>query len=249
MKPRIQISLDDTKGIFKYLTSHQESCNSIYETRTLSFLKELHETYGVEFILYCVFQDGNFALTQVPEKYRNQFLEAKDWLHFGYHAFEETLHDVAVTGQEITDAYQKMQQEIMRITGNENLAEVVRLHRFAGGKAVCRALHELGVKAFLTADDERDSYYLTQDKKEKLEQTGCYMDEEEQLTFYPSLTRLEHCEDILGEIEKACERKWEYIAVFTHEWQMDREEIRRKLEICCCICQEIEMENGRNNNE
>ena len=230
MKTRIQISLDDTKGIFKYLASHKESCSNIFETRMLSFLKELHEKYKTEFTLYCVYKDEEFNLGQVPDQYRSQFQEAAEWLHFGFHAFDEV---DAVTGEEMKAAYQKVQKEIERITGTKRLADVVRLHRFEGNRQTCRILHELGVKAFLTADDERDSYYLSHAEKEILKETGCYRDEKEEILFYSSLTRLEHCGDIREEIERVCQKKWEYIAVFTHEWQMDRDDIREKMEKCC----------------
>ena len=43
----LHISLDDTKGIFKALSSG--TFQSIFDTRTLNFLRRMHQLYGTKF--------------------------------------------------------------------------------------------------------------------------------------------------------------------------------------------------------
>lgn len=68
---QMYISLDDVKGIFKALIS--EKYNSIFETRTLNFLRAMHELYGVEVYLFCTYKDGKFSLENVSDRYMEEF--------------------------------------------------------------------------------------------------------------------------------------------------------------------------------
>ncbi len=62
---------------------------------------------------------------------------------------------------------------------------------------------------------------------------GSYYDKKEDLMFIRSCTRLEKSTDIISEIENYKKHiGWNDIR-FTHEWQMDRNDVRKQLEACC----------------
>lgn len=229
---RVQISLDDTKGCFKYLAANSDT-DSIFETRSLGYLKRIHEELGTEFTLLCMCSSGDFSLHQVSEKYRKEFMENQDWLHFGFHAFDETSDYTNALPEKAAQEYRIFVEEITRITGVTEIDGLIRLHGFSGNREICRSLKKLGVKGLLTADDERNSYYLSPDMVKRVNCDGHYWEETEGIHFYRSLTRLENSEEPVAEIERALERGYELLAVFTHEWQMDREDIREKLQECC----------------
>lgn len=232
MKNRVQISLDDVKGIFKFLAKNP-GAKSIFETDTLGFLKKLHQNYGTEFVLFCMCKSKDFSLEQVSDCYRAEFLENREWLHFGFHALDENSNYEKASGEQAITDYQITMSQIRRITGAERFSDTIRLHGFAGNREVCRALKEQGIRCFLTADDVRHSYYLTQEEQEQIRSKGMYFEKSEGLWFCHSLTRLEKSENPVSELQSAFARGFQTASVFTHEWQVDREDVRMKLQACC----------------
>lgn len=232
MSHRVHIFLDDTKGIFKYLTE-RKGAGSIFDTRTLSFLRELHQEFAAEFTMGCIYRSGSFSLADVPDAYKNEFMANADWLHMGFHSFDEE-KDYAEAGEEETiQDYRCTMEQLQRITGMTKWADVITLHRFAGNVEACRAFRRMGIQGLIAADDERRSYYLDEVAEERLRFLGMVHDEKENISFYRALPRIENSSDIVSEINCAIKREWKYIPVFTHEWQMDRMDIREKMYQCC----------------
>lgn len=232
MESKMQISLDDVKGIFKFLAGNPE-VKSVFETNTLGFLRELHQNYGSEFFLFCMCKSKNFSLEQVSDCYRTEFLANQDWLHFGFHAWDENSDYGKATGRQMAEDYQVTMSQIGRITGITQFSDTIRLHKFAGSREACRALKEKGIRCLLTADDERSSYYLNRGEVECVNSEGAYFEESEGILFCRSLTRLEKSVDTISDIQKSFDKGVQTISVFTHEWQMDKKEVRAKLQACC----------------
>lgn len=231
MMGRLHISLDDVKGIFKVLA--KGSVNSIFETRTLAFLNKMHELYGTQVYLFCTYRDGNFSLEKVCEKYIEEFKNNQDWLKFGFHCYDE---NIIYNGDNLNDfqrQFDMFQKQIKRITGQRSDVDALRIHSFECNLLNCRYLREKGVKVLFTADDNRKSYYLNAIQMEQLKKKGYYYDENEDLMFVRSCTRLEINVDIISEIENYKNISNSMISVFTHEWQMDREDVRKRFELCC----------------
>ena len=89
------------------------------------------------------------------------------------------------------------------------------------------------MKTLFAADDDRKSYNLDQRAEAILRDKGAYYDAAQDLMFVRSVTRLENTGYIIAEIEEKQRAGWDTISIFTHEWQMDREDIRTKFELCC----------------
>lgn len=227
----LHLSLDDTKGIFKALCT--ESLSSIFETRTLAYLKKMNYKYGTCFYLFCTCADDTYSLKNVSDKYKNEFLLNENWLKFGFHCYKENLSYVAGVDKNFENDYCFFNYHIKRITGQKNKVDALRLHGFQGTEHICDYLHKQGIKILFTADDQRKSYYLNKDAMLSLETHGLYFDEKIKMTFIKSCIRLENAEDIWLEMDNKKRRKENIISVFTHEWQMDRKDIREKIELCC----------------
>lgn len=227
---RLHISLDDTKGIFKVLSLGKVS--SIFETRTLDFLKEMHEEYGSVFDLYCTYSDGEYNLGKVLDDYADEFMENASWLRFGFHCYnerEENKEDIS----DFKVHYEKFNIEIERVTGQINFPKILRIHGFKGNKEICDFLRKSGVKTLLASDDSRMNYYLDEVRNGKLLKERHLHDDVLDIDFVTSCVRLENAKDIIYEIDKRYDMGDLLIPVFTHEWQMDREDVRNKLELCC----------------
>ena len=227
----IHMSLDDVKGIFKALAT--ERYVSIFETRTLKFLRTMHELYGVKIYLFCTYKDGEYSLENVPDCYADEFRKNLDWLKFGFHCYQEKSMYSKSDEVDFLYYFNQFYEQIRRITGQEEVVDALRIHGFWGNEQICRNLRKNGVTTLFAADDDRKSYYLTQEAEEILRDNGVYYDIKQDLKFVRSVTRLERSVDIMAEVENKQKAGWNTISIFTHEWQMDREDVRKKFELCC----------------
>lgn len=228
---QMYISLDDVKGIFKALIS--EKYNSIFETRTLNFLRAMHELYGVEVYLFCTYKDGKFSLENVSDRYMEEFRKNLYWLKFGFHCYQEKSLYSKSDEVDFLYYFDRFYEQIRRITGQEKVVDALRIHGFWGNETICKYLRENGVTSLFTADDDRKSYYLNQEAEEILRNKGIFYDVKQDLKFIRSVTRLENSVDIIAEVKGKQNAGWSTISLFTHEWLMDNEEVRKKFELCC----------------
>ena len=224
---RIHISIDDVKGIFKALS--EENLNSIFETRTMYFLKQMNSKYGTCFDLYCTCQDKGYFFHNNSDKYLKEFEENKEWMRFGYHCYDEYELGDPLFEEHITCFV----KDLEFVNGHNKMSNITRLHGFKGKKEECLFLKKYGIDTFLSSDEGYDSYYLNHEQNEYLRKNGEFFDEENGLLFIKSCTRLENVDSIFEEIEQVGKQRDGIISVFTHEWQIDREDVRNKLEACC----------------
>ncbi len=227
----IHISIDDVKGIFKALIN--ESFSSVFETRMLSFLREIHKDYGAIFTLYCTYQDAGYSLSKVSDKYRDEFIGNSDWLKFGFHCYDEADDYNNEKENEFRNKFCMFMEELDRVTGQANTPTSLRIHGFSGNEDICRFLKNRGVTVLFSSDDNRQNYYLTNQQNAILNKELHFCDEKTGLLFYKSCTRLEDMDDQNKEIKKYKERNVKYIPIFSHEWLMDSVNVRCKIENIC----------------
>lgn len=221
--PILHFSIDDVIEIFRDLTEHANTYNSIFDNNTLSYLEDLHEKYGMKVTLYCFYEFAGFSLSECTDKFSNEFLDNRDWLKFGFHAYDaESYTDTDAA--HMRENYKLMARELHRITGfeEEDLSKVLRLDRFTGTRQQVTMLEqEFGVKTFLTADDkDRQSYCLDNNESNLLYEQDYYADGE--LFFTVTDIRIESLEDLNDLNNSLNSHKDEkYLVIFTHEWKLD----------------------------
>lgn len=228
----INISFDDTILLFKDLRDSREIYDSIFDNNTLKYLKYLHEVYGASFTFYCVYQtdDGKFDLSQVPSKYLNEFNCNSEWLKFGFHSLNGNTNYANSSEDTIINDYSRVINELIRITGENSIEKVIRLHNYAGNFESIMAIKNVdnGIVGLLTADDERNSYYFDSNITEDIRIKG--KSEVDGLVCISTDLRLENVNDIKQELLNIND---EELIVFTHEWILDDKLIKEKLEYIC----------------
>lgn len=237
---KLHFSLDDVKGVFKALI--EENPDSIFETRTLGFLEKMHELYNIDIDLYCTYQDRWYCLEDVPDRYRDEF-QNNNWLHFGYHCHDENLH-IADYAYSFGEKYRCFENALFNVTGQEKCGPVLRLHGFEGPQEVCMFLKKAGIDYLLGADVYRNCYYLNEDIMKLLQNNLSYFDRNTGLNFVRSCTILENVKEMkFSELEKEIglylDMQCSIIPIFTHEWQLDRVEVRKLFERCCIMSIEV----------
>lgn len=155
------LSFDDSIIIFEDISGNDY--NSIFDNQTLNWYRQLHRDYGVVISCYVYYEDGEFNLSQVPDKYKDEFVKNSNWLRFGFHTLNgETDYKKG----KITNDYIKTINQLKRIVGKQSIDNVIRLQMFQGSYKEIKQLSQLvdePVKGLLTADDKRQSYYLNKD--------------------------------------------------------------------------------------
>lgn len=228
----IHFSVDDTIAIFEHLTKGEYS--SCFEEPALSFLKQLHQQYGLKVSLYCFFEsDSGFCLSEAISKFKDEFQENNHWLRFGFHALNrESKYDDYDADQFILEA-EKVYDNLYRIVSSDAVVYDVRLG-FAKGNINCIQAFKNKYPLFQTlygVDDNRVEYYLSPAENDILLDQGLIFENQVGIHIKLSELRLEQQTDMVEYIKNLPPR--EYYAFFTHEQFLYDEKTRqRMIELC-----------------
>lgn len=217
----VHVSFDDVVSVFKDLKKDSLSYGSVFEHAFLKELKNLHDEYGACFSLYVFERDGDFHISEVPVRFREEFRENADWLKFGFH-WTGSAFDPNIRLKEFAESYHAV-NEAITTWGGSCLCPVIRLHYFYGADSLVGIINESGrVNGLLCADDERNSYDLSSSENEILRQNRFYekggmryfktdLRYENSCFIYPTLVRLQNRDTLVA---------------FTHEWAWRPQSLR-----------------------
>ena len=229
---KIHLSFDDVRISFNEIAQKNQQLS---DNNFFLWLKILNKKYNAKISLYL--QEWGSTLANISDNSLNELQDNCEWLKLGIHTahdgtdFEKKLY---VQGK---DEWEFFVDEIIRIGGSEkNIDRVPRLHRFVGSKeclAGMRDAQQCSAIGFLTADDDRRSYYLGHNDKKK---ENIVYDEELKLYFQPTDFRLDWLKrNYRSQYTYVCPKKrnaykelqYRYrednknlIVAFTHEWQV-----------------------------
>lgn len=228
------LSFDDTILLFKDLNENQYS--SIFEQPTLAWFKQLHEKYGVVISCFVYYEDGDFNLSQMSDGYIKEFNINSDWLRFGFHTLNGSTNYSAGS---IIEDYEKTISQLERIVGKESIDNFVRLQMFKGNydgiKPLIETKHE-PIVGLLSADDRRQSYYLSEDQNKYIYSHDELFEQDLGLYFVSTDFRIEYVDNINKKIKELSDESWINqtgdLVVFTHEWALSVEN-KEKIEKVC----------------
>lgn len=211
----IHFSIDDVIGAFDWLERTQ--ADSIYDSFVFSNLRNIHNEFGIPMDAYCICETSTKNLHSVSDKWKDEFMQAEEWLKFGFHAFSDVSDYSNQTGKRVETEYRIFKSEIARITGHKQLSDTIRLHYFSGNGSVTRALRKCGVKYLLTADDDRISYGLEPENIRHINSNGNWNDVSSDIGFIKTDFRIENVLNMnCTEIANLLHDK-NRICFFTHE--------------------------------
>ena len=228
------LSFDDTIIIFEDIS--ENDYNSIFDNQTLNWYRQLHRDYGVVISCYVYYEDGEFNLSQVPDKYKDEFVKNSNWLRFGFHTLNgETDYKKG----KITNDYIKTINQLKRIVGKQSIDNVIRLQMFQGSYKEIKQLSQLvdePVKGLLTADDKRQSYYLNKDNSKYIYCHDEYYDSDANIHFFSTDFRTENVQNINSKLRELSTDSWNNqtgdLVIFSHEWALSMEN-KDKIEKVC----------------
>lgn len=242
------VSIDDFIEAFRDITENEDVYESIFENKLFKSLKDLHEKYGVKISCYIYYRsdDKKFDLSMCTDKFSEEFKENSSWLKFGFHTRDAGRNYESLPGFIIKNDYDRITDELLRITGSEQcIDKVIRLQSFYGSHSAIKEIQEteIGIIGLLSADDTRRSYSLNDEDNSQLYLYD-YFEDENNIKYFKTDIRLENIVNIKTtlqeiDIENNSETN-QILTIFTHEWKIYEDDNILKLlnELCEKIASE-----------
>ena len=234
----IHFSFDDVTRCFTNLNTNKNTFTSIFQDNFLNYLKSLHESYGAKFSLYC---NNISLLNSIGDHYKNDFIANNDWLKIGNHSANGELMSTLTTEQAKTN-YDNFVNYILTMAGLNSIDRIPRLEGFNGTQDQINALRDTkcGIYGLLTADDDREQGYLTNNQESYLYENNNLFDTNHGMIYYSTNLRLDtfvsgyssthtyhtntadnpYDELVLRYSDPNYSNYNQDLIVFTHEWQV-----------------------------
>lgn len=208
---KYRFSLDDNIWWLRDLAENAGIYKSLFDNKFLAFFKKLHDTFGTKVHFNLYYQDGDFNLSMMPDKYKDEFIANSDWIALTFHAlandpdrpYEDTTYEKIYTHcKMVTD-------EIKRFAREEILSDYTTVHWGAVNREGCKALKDFGFKGLVGYFEMVDgkplvSYYFDKEYVDHVNQRDIWRDTEFGLTFVKN-DMVVNCfdkKDVLPHLEK-----------------------------------------------
>lgn len=152
---KYRISLDDVIWLFQNLTENKDKYQSMFEDPYMTWLKTIHEEFGTKFhlnVYYETDRKGGFNLSQMTDKYKDEWIANSDWLRLSFHATSDKPNRpyANVSYEQMYFECERVDKEIRRFAGEQCHANTVTTIHFGEVSLEgTKALRDLGYKAFV----------------------------------------------------------------------------------------------------
>jgi len=187
---RYRFSIDDNIWFLKDIYNNSDRYKSIFENPYLNCLKEIHDTYGTKIHLNLFYQTEGFNLSQMTDKYKDEWKANAIWLGLSFHALQEFPDRPYLNAgyDQVKKDCMLVQEQIRRFAGEEVMGHETTLHWGESKVDGCRALRDCGYTAlagYFNVDDNQApvSYYLSDEQKRHLKKRFIWRDNKEGLIF------------------------------------------------------------------
>jgi hypothetical protein len=185
-----RLSLDDNILFLKDISDNSSKYKSIFDNVFLGFLKQVHDTYGTKIHLNIYYQTEGFDLSQMTDKFRNEWKTNSGWLRLSFHALQNKPDNPYLTSgyDEVKRDCELVKAQILRFAGEEQMDHVTTLHWGAATLEGTRALRDAGytgLAGYFNVDAEESpvSYYLDIEKRRHLNERFIWRDNKEGIIF------------------------------------------------------------------
>ena len=216
----VHLSIDDVGAALYYLVNNNPA--SLWDSDFFSQLKTLHDTYDVCITCNCfsylsTLQDYDIAA--VPNTWASDFVGAKSWLKFAFHAKNNTIN--YSSAETLKTDYEYFVSAIYHMTGDYDCIDTgTRISMFTGSKTQIEQAMNIahGITMLWTADDDRDSYYFDAAQTARTNSRGKYIDDIVGMLFVKSMPRLDnHTIDDIAVLISGKPQYGKMVELYCHE--------------------------------
>ncbi len=187
---KYRLSLDDNILFLKDISDHAAGYKSIFDNPYLAFLREVHDAYGTKIHLNIYYQTEGFNLSQMTDRFRDEWRANSGWLRLSFHALQNKPDNpYANSGyDEVRRDCELVKAEIRRFAGEEQFDHVTTLHWGAATLEGTRALRDCGYTGLagyfnVEAEESPVSYYLDMDGRRHVHERFIWRDNKEGIIF------------------------------------------------------------------
>ncbi len=191
-KKRYRFSVDDNIQFLKDLGTAPEQYPSLFDHWYLAFWQEMHRKYGAKIHLNIYYQTDGFDLTQMPDKWKEEWRANADWLHVTFHALQDKPDRPYrnATYSQIAHDYDLVTGHIRRFAGEELIGNTTTVHWAECPKDGVYALRDRGIRNLIALFGThegayRTSYYLSPEQSARSHFRPAWHDHDTGITFIP----------------------------------------------------------------
>lgn len=141
-------TVDDNIRFLKEI--NERRYESLFEHPYLAMYKRLHEKYGLRVQLNLFYECPDFDLSQMTDRYRDEWATNADWLKLSFHSRRENSRPYEKSGyDEVFADCAAVHREILRFAGEGSLAGTTTVHYCLATEEGLAALRDNGVRGLL----------------------------------------------------------------------------------------------------
>lgn len=146
---KFRFSVDDNIWFLRDLSLEEYS--SVFEHPYLAFYKSLHEKYGVKIQLNIYYETEGFDLSQMTDRYKQEWKENSHWLRFSFHGRKDVGYPPYINSayEEFYEDSIGVNREIVRFAGEESLSLYTTVHYCELSQEALRAACDAGFKGLV----------------------------------------------------------------------------------------------------
>jgi hypothetical protein len=187
---KYRLSLDDNIWFLRDISQNATVYKSIFDNPYLGFLKQVHDSYGTKIHLNIYYETDGFNLSQMTDKYKNEWKENAGWLRLSFHAYANEPDKPYINAgyEKVKHDCDLVMDQVRRFAGKESTGPETTLHWGEATVEGCRALRDSGFKC-LPCDFNVDndlapcSYYLDVEKRRHINKRLIWRDNKEGIIF------------------------------------------------------------------
>lgn len=127
---KYRLSIDDAVWFLKDIHLNAGRYQSVFENPFLGFLKQVHDTYGTKVHINIFYETDGFNLSQMTDKFKDEWRKNAAWLRLSFHAKAELPDDPYKKAgyARVKQECEAVMEQIKRFAGNELNDTVTTLH-------------------------------------------------------------------------------------------------------------------------
>ena len=170
-KKRFCFTVDDNIRCLKEITERQYE--SIFDHPYLAVYRRLHDRFNLCVQLNLFYEMDGFDLTQMTDRYLDEWKENAAWLKLSFHSKLENVKPYEYSGyEEVYADCQKVHREIKRFASENVLANTTTVHYCLATEEGLRALKDNGVRGLLglygSDEQPRKSYQTSEEENVRM---------------------------------------------------------------------------------
>lgn len=176
--------------VFRDIANNSDKYTSLFDNPYLGLMKDVHEIYGTKIHLNIFYETDGFNLSQMPDKYKDEWKSNAEWLELSFSALADEPGSPYVNAgyDKVKHDCDLVHNEIMRFAGLEVMSHETTLHYGKATTEGCRALKDSGyniLAGYFNVDDNQApvSYYLSVEQRRNIKKRFVWRDNKTGLIF------------------------------------------------------------------